>query len=115
MQKRIIVVLLLLSTFLVLALIQALNTPVSGAATKPCSTLHTCLKNHSYPSYCTGSTGDTQNGYNIVPCGNGGVTPTASTVQNTPVASASPTSTSQGSKNSQNPVSDTNNGIPDDI
>lgn len=126
-KTALLVVAIFFITFLVNTALDGINLQsYSVAATRPCSVKHVCLKNHNYGTYCTGNTGDFQQGYTIVPCPNSTVvaTGTASGTQgsskdsnnltpqskNTPVVSATSTITSQATQTAQNQASTSNNG-----
>lgn len=103
------------------------NAVNATSLSKPCSTNHTCLKNHTYPTYCTGNIGDSSNGYNVIAC-----TGANSTAKVTPTATAkttskkltgtkigdekelTPTVTPVPTKNVQNQATTSNNGSDKD-
>lgn len=104
---------ILLFLFILNSALDGINLNSAQSATRPCSTSHTCLKNHTYPTYCTGSTGNSQTGYNVVPCPSSTVQTTPQS-KNTPTASPSSTATRQDTKKSQNQGISSNNGSSND-
>lgn len=126
-NTALLIITVLLGTIIAIATMANNDSNTAYGATKPCSSTHNCLKNHTYADgHCTNAVGDSTNGYQIVPCGGTSptVTPTAKKgTQNTTTKNQSQsktdgsndtddTGTSQQSKNVPTVTVASNNTTP---